>query len=153
MGAKIQVCVCAEKIPDLFSWRIMRQFKEPVSHIYIEKDGFIYEAADKGVAKVPIPENMEQEHYVVGRKQVELLVDDEGFEAWFKTHEGKEYGTDQIPGYIVPSWLKWAFRNGRSRGICCEFVRWAMHDLTDHPKFRDESESDFCKPYETFQAI
>ena len=150
---KILVCVCAEKIPDLFSWQIMRRFKAPVSHIYIRHEDMILEASDGGVKLKKCPPTFAIEHYEFACKEVILSCTLLEFEHWVSKNLGKPYGTSQIPGYFVPKFLRFLFKNGRKKGICCELVHWLMKDLSDHPNFRDDSESDFCKPWETFNLI
>src|SRR3990167_10523314 len=98
---KIRIAVVREVDPDNKSEIIMEVIDADFSHILIiYEEGhrdMVFHATKKGVHKLELTEYL-KDHIIVKEKTVELLKSRDYFLGYVKGSNGKEYGTEQLPG-------------------------------------------------------
>lgn len=131
------VAISAEKLPDFFSWQIMRRTKYPGSHCLVIVDDEVFEAIDCGVSRQPLAPFLGS-HWIADKVYVEVPCTKEQFEAWFGKLKGIPYSKMQLFGFALPKWTRRFFKNGRKAAICTEFVCWFLTDLMGYEVVDEE---------------
>lgn len=145
---KVKIGVAAEKIPDFWSWQIMRITKFGASHAILIIENEIFHAVSAGVCRVPFAPFL-VDHWITDSVEIDVNCTREEFEIWFSKVKGIPYSYRQLLGFAVPKFMRRFFSNGRKAAICTEFVLWF---LTDFMKW-DEPGYEFATPKKVIDFI